>query len=329
MSNGHLGARRGLAALYLRLAVSRLAWAGFVLLTLAAGCFALLDLAPGDFLAGMALDPSLSEETTRAFRQRYSLDEGWWMRFARWLQGLARGELGPSYAYGVDAAQLLFPRLRATLLLNLGALLAGVAVAAPAALFTALRPAHWLSRTANALFQSALALPEIVVALALLALAVRSKMQLPGGAGGALTDAPATWHEGLAIPCLALAIGAAPIFFRHIRTALSEALEEPFVLHARHADLPQRTVLWRYVFPAAANPLVSLLGLWLGGLLSASLVVETITGWPGMGSLVLEAVLARDRFVLAGAVLLSGASLLAGNLVADLLLLRLDPRIRP
>jgi peptide/nickel transport system permease protein len=326
MNNRHLGARRGLAARYLRLVVSRLAWAGFVLLTLAAGCFALLDLAPGDFLAGMALDPSLSEETTRAFRQRYSLDEGWWMRFARWLQGLARGELGPSYAYGVDAAQLLFPRLRATLLLNLCALLAGVAVAAPAALFAALRPAHWLSRAGNALFQSALALPEIVVALALMALAIRSKMQLPGGA---LAEAPALWYEGLAIPCLALAIGAAPIFFRHIRTALSEALEEPFVLHARHAGLPRRTVLWRYVLPAAANPLVSLLGLWLGGLLSASLVVETITGWPGMGSLVLEAVLARDRFVLAGAVLLSGASLLAGNLVADLLLLRLDPRIRP
>jgi peptide/nickel transport system permease protein len=329
MSHRHLRARRRLAAALLRLVAARLVWAGFVLLTLAAGCFALLDWAPGDFLAGMALDPSLSEETTRALRQRYGLDEGWWMRFARWLQGLGRGELGPSFAYGVDAAQLLLPRLRATLLLNLCALLVGIAVAAPAAWFAALRPAHWLSRAAAVLFQSALALPEIVVALALLALAVRSNTDLPGGAGNAFTDTPALWYEGLAIPCLALAIGAAPIFFRHIRTALSEALEEPFVLHARHAGLAQRMLLWRYVFPAAANPLVSLLGLWLGGLLSASLVVETITGWPGMGSLVLESVLARDRFVLSGAVLLSGASLLAGNLVADLLLLRLDPRIRP
>lgn len=328
MTGRHLGPRRGMAAAFVRLLAARVAWAAFVLLTLAAGCFALLDWAPGDYLTGMAMDPSLTEEATRALRQSYKLDEGWWMRFARWLQGLARGNLGPSYAYGVDAAELLLPRLRATLLLNLCALLAGIVLAAPVALFAALRPTHWLSRAANALFHIALALPEMVIALVLLALALRWQVGLPGGAGGAVADIAAPWYEGLAVPCLALTLGAAPVFFRHMRTALAEALEEPFVLHARHAGLSQRTLLLRYVFPAASNPLVSLLGLWLGGLLSASLVVETVSGWPGMGSLVLEAVLARDRYVLAGAVLLSGASLLMGNLVADLLLLRLDPRIR-
>ena len=115
---------------------------------------------------------------------------------------------------------------------------------------------------------------------------------------------------------------------RHVRAAVAAALGAPFVRAARAHGLPEWRVLFRHALPAAANPLVSLFGLSLAGLLSMSLLVEVVMSWPGLGPLMLEAILARDLHLVVGPVLASTAFLLLGNLVADLLLLAVDPRIR-
>ncbi len=278
------------------------------------------------------MNPQLSREATAQLRERAGLDQSFWVRYLEWQMGLLRGEFGPSLIYGVDASELLLPRLASTLWLNSCALLLALAIATPAALFAASHSNHWLARGLGNLSQAALMIPEIVVALLLLALAVEWGIPLPGsltdlgGEGG--LPAMARYLQWTFVPCLVLTIGVAPAFFRHIRSAFEEARTAPYVLAARQAGISRRVVYWRYLLPAAANPLISLLGITLGGLLSASLVVETVTAWPGMGPLLLEAVLAQDAYVVVGAVLLAAASLLAGNLAADLLLLRLDPRIR-
>jgi peptide/nickel transport system permease protein len=107
-----------------------------------------------------------------------------------------------------------------------------------------------------------------------------------------------------------------------------EVLESPFALHARALGIPPRRRLFRHLLPAAVNPLVSLFGLSLGTLLSASLLIEVVMGWPGLGPLFLDAIMARDLAIVLATVLLSAAFLITGNLAADLLLYRLDPRIR-
>ena len=101
-----------------------------------------------------------------------------------------------------------------------------------------------------------------------------------------------------------------------------------FALAARAHGIPARRRLVRHLLPVAANPLIGLLGLSLGTLLSASLLVEVVMGWPGLGPLLVDAIMSRDIAVVLGAIVLSAAFLIAGNLVADLLLYRLDPRIR-
>jgi len=130
------------------------------------------------------------------------------------------------------------------------------------------------------------------------------------------------------LPVTVLVAGSTPVLIRHTRASILEVMEAPFAMSARAQGIPSRRLLYRHLLPAALNPLISLLGLSLGSLLSASLLVEIVTGWPGLGPLFLEAIMARDFAVVLAVVMLSAAFLVIGNLVADLLLYRFDPRIR-
>jgi peptide/nickel transport system permease protein len=109
---------------------------------------------------------------------------------------------------------------------------------------------------------------------------------------------------------------------------MAEAIDSPFALSARAQGIPRRRLLFRHLLPAAANPLISLFGFSLGTLLSASLLVEVVMGWPGLGPLFLEAIMARDFALVLAVVILSASFLVVGNLLADILLYRMDPRIR-
>src|SRR5581483_1898502 len=179
-----------------------------------------------------------------------------------------------------------------------------------------------------------LSVPELVVALLLLVLAVKTRAFPVGGmvgldhdtlgAGAKLRDL--VWH--LAIPAAVLVTGAFPILFRHVRASMMEVMQAPFIRAARAHGIHGRMLVFRQALPAAANPLISLFGMSLAGLLSGSLLVEVITGWPGLGPLVLEAIMGRDFYVVIGTVMLSTLFLVGGTLVADMALVAFDPRIR-
>jgi peptide/nickel transport system permease protein len=132
----------------------------------------------------------------------------------------------------------------------------------------------------------------------------------------------------MVIPVLVLVSGMLPILARHVRSEMADCLDSPFALAARAQGIPRRRLLFHHILPVALNPLISLFGFSLGTLLSASLLVEILVGWPGLGPLFLEAIMARDFALVLGVVMSSAALLIAGNLVADLLLYRADPRIR-
>ena len=120
----------------------------------------------------------------------------------------------------------------------------------------------------------------------------------------------------------------APMLVRHVRAAFIEVLRAPFIQAARGLGIPRGRVLFRHALPAAANPLISLFGVSLGTLLSGSLLIEVVMSWPGVGPLLLEAILERDMYVVVAAVMLSTVFLVAGNLLADVLLHLTDPRVR-
>jgi peptide/nickel transport system permease protein len=296
--------------------------------------FAMAELAPGDYFSEMRLDPRISEETVRALRARHGLDRPLLERYALWLGSLARGELGYSFAYGSPVGPLLWPRLRNTLVLTVTAVAGAWLLAVPLGVWWATRRRAAERRAVAALTALLLAVPDLVIALALLLLAVRTGWFPAGGmtsvAHEQLSPAARVWDVAthLVLPAAALVLGVLPALGRHVRASEADVLEAPFVPAARAHGIPESRVLLRHVLPAAANPLVSLFGLSLAGLLSMSLVVEVVMSWPGLGPLLLDAILARDFFLALGLIVVSTVMLVAGNLVADAMLLASDPRIR-
>jgi peptide/nickel transport system permease protein len=132
----------------------------------------------------------------------------------------------------------------------------------------------------------------------------------------------------LVLPVTALVLSALPAILMHAHTAVRDVLGTPFIRAARARGIGRWRVLYRHALPASANPLIALLGLSIGTLLSSSLLVEAMVGWPGLGRLLLDATLQRDYYVVAGVVMLCAIFLIGGNLIADLLLYAADPRIR-
>jgi peptide/nickel transport system permease protein len=306
----------------------------FVLLGVSVLSFVMAELAPGDFFAEMRLDLRVSEETVQALRIRHGLDRPVAERYRLWLGSLARGDLGYSFAYGSAVGPLLWPRVGNTLVLTITAVTAAWLLAVPLGVLWATRRRPVERRALAALTALLLAVPDIVIALALLLLAVRTGLFPAGGMTSIGHDqmSPAARvgdvASHLVLPVAALVLGILPVLVRHVRASVTEVLGSSFVRAARAHGVPEGRVLFRHVLPAAANPLVSLFGLSLAGLLSMSLVVEVVMSWPGLGPLLLEAILARDFFLVLGLVLASTVLLIGGNLLADALLLAVDPRIR-
>src|SRR5579864_1618415 len=295
--------------------------------------FLFVAAAPGEFTDTLRLNPQVSSTTIAAERARYGLDKSLPVRYARWIGGAIHGDLGYSFAYDAPVAGLIWTRARNTLFLTVTATLLAWLVAIPLGVWSAARP-HSVANLIGTGVSGLIAFPDLLLALGFLFLAARTGWLPVGGMVSVGFEEYSVWAKAkdllahFTLPVFTLVIGMLPVLAQHVRAAVAEALESPFMLAARSHGIPRRRLLFRYVLPVAANPLISLFGLSLATLLSASLLVEVIMGWPGLGPMLLEAIMARDLYVVIGAVMLSTVFLVAGNFLADLLLYVSDPRIR-
>jgi peptide/nickel transport system permease protein len=312
----------------------RLVHAMLLLVAISFFSFALLQIAPGDFFDAMRLNPQISAQTVNGIRSQYGLDRPFPERYARWMRSLVAGQLGFSLAYNSPVGPLLRARARNTLLLTGTATLLAWLLALPIGIWTAAKKGKLGDRIAGLATSTLLTIPDILLFLALLLLAVRTGWFPAGGMISSGGEDLGAWSRikdvafHLVLPALGLAVVMLPVLVRHIRSAMIDVLEAPFLRAARGHGIPHQRLLWRYALPVAANPLISLFGFSIATLLSASVLVEVILSWPGLGPLLVEAILARDVYVVVGVVMLSSIFLVAGNLVADMLLFAADPRIR-
>lgn len=303
-----------------------------VLAGVSALCFVFSQLAPGNFFDEMRLNPQISPQTIAALNSRYGLDQPVLLRYTRWIHAVAHGDLGYSIAYNLPVTGLLWTRAKNTLLLTVPAMLVTWLFSVPLGVWTAARAGRLLDRIMAVVNSFLLSLPEAVVAVGLLAIVVRWRI-LPVGIDIAGAQV-APWAHMRAVatrmllPMIILVLLESVIIMRHVRTSVLELLSAPFVQAARGFGIGRVRLLFRHILPAAANPAIALLGFSLAGLLSGSLLVEVICGWPGLGPLLLEAILSRDFYLVIGAIIFSTLFMLGGNLVADVLLLACDPRIR-
>jgi peptide/nickel transport system permease protein len=275
--------------------------------------FVLLELAPGDFLGEAKLNPQMSPATLAALREQYGLNKSLGQKYLSWLESAARGDFGISFAYNLPVSKILLPRVRKTLQLTLSALLLSWLVAVPLGVWSAAAQNGFVDRAIGLVVSALLATPDLVLACFALVVAVRTR---------------AFHSANPLLPIAVLALGALPILLRHVRAALLDVRNQPFAQVARANGISGAQLWFRCLLPAAANPLTSLFGLSVAGLISSSLLVEVLLGWPGVGPLFVEAIEARDFYLVVDSVMLSALFLSMGTFLADILLYMFDPRIR-
>jgi peptide/nickel transport system permease protein len=296
--------------------------------------FLLQQAAPADFLTDMRLNSQISDQTLATLRTQYGLDQPVAVRYLHWIKATLRGDLGISFAYNVPVSGLIWPRIQHTVLLTGPALLISWLIAVPLGVVAAANRKPWLDRlfaTGTSLF---LSVPDILLALLALLLALSSGKFPAGGMTSGATSSTVVpshtrdviWH--MLLPVTALIIGSLAPILRQVRSSVMEVMDTPYFRAAEGHGIGRFTLLFRHALPAAANPLITLFGTSIAALLSTSLLIEVIMSWPGMGPLFLESIQSRDLFVVIGSVMFITVFLLVGNLIADILLFVFDPRIR-
>jgi len=207
-------------------------------------------------------------------------------------------------------------------------------LAVPLGVLAAVRRWTWIDGLFSGGTSFLLALPDVLIALLALVLALKTGIFPSGGMSSIGVQTQGAWSHWIdlawhmVLPVGALVLGSVATILRHVRSSILDVMDASFMRAAEGHGLRKYKLLVHYALPAAANHLISLFGLSVAMLLGSSILVEVVMGWRGVGPLLLEAILARDLFVVIGAVLLSTLLLVLGNFLADVLLCLLDPRIR-
>ncbi len=293
--------------------------------------FLLLELAPGDYFTQLQQDPTISRETLARLRQEFALDKPVLVQYGHWLANICRGNFGRSIAYRIPVMDLLLPRLFNTITLSAAALMLSWLIAIPFGVFAARKPGGWFDRSLGFVSFAGMAVPEFMLAFLAIYLAAKTGAFPVGGVGGYDLEgweAVSDYMTHLLPPTIVLAIGSVAYIQRLMRSNVIEELGRDYVRTARAKGLPASRVLWRHAVPNALNPMITLFGMQLSAVASGAALVENVMAWPGLGRLLLEATLSQDLYVVMASLLFGSLLLVAGNLLSDIALAVLDPRIR-
>ncbi len=309
-------------------ALRRLLLAVPVLFGVSVLVFAVMHLAPGD-PAAIMLGVLATKEDVERLRRDLDLDRPVHVQYVRWVTRAVQGDLGRSIPLGREVLPEVLIRFRATLILTGGALVVAVAVGLVAGIVSAVRQNTWLDRVSMGVAVTGVSLPVFwtgIMLIILFSLGLRwfpsAGMRSPYGSG--LADL--LWH--LVLPAATLGTASAAALARMTRSSVLEIIRQDFVRSARAKGLTERAVVVRHVLANAVNPILTVLGVQVGYLLGGAILTETVFSWPGLGSMMVRAIQARDYPLVQGGVLLIATTFVFVNLLVDLLYAVFDPRIR-
>ncbi len=296
--------------------------------------YLLIGLMPGDPIDLMiAGDPKMTSEDAARLRKVYGVDGPLLERYLAWAHQVLLGNFGYSRSFGQPALAVLGPRLLNTLQLTGLAFAISIAIALPLGIWAANHPRSKADYLINLGCFAGISTPPFWLALLMITLFAVSLGWLP--AGGMADIRPGTsWDTALwqklrfmALPVATLTLVHIGSYTRFMRGAMIEVLRQDYVRTARAKGASDRRVLWRHAFANALAPVLTILGLSFGGLFSGALITETMFAWPGMGKAIYQAILDNDYNLALVGLLLATFATIVGNLLADLALVAVDPRV--
>jgi peptide/nickel transport system permease protein len=306
---------------WLRFAVrrtGRLLVSVWVLITAA---FLMIHLIPGDPVRA-ALGPTASAELVNARRAALGLNDPLWLQYLTYLKDLLTGDMRTSTISGLPVSQVIGDRLPATLELAVYAFVLAIVVAVPLGVAMAVLTRGGRRRPAELAFTSTSAvlavIPEFLLAVGLVYVF-----------GVQLGWAPVAGRDGLdsyVLPVVSLAVGPAAVLARIVRVEMLTVLQTDYVRTARAKRLPDRVIYLRHALPNALTATITLGGLLLSAMVAGTVLAENVFAWPGLGSTIVQSILAKDYPVVQGVVLVYGLGVLVVNLAVDVVLALMDPR---
>src|SRR6185369_501597 len=307
--------------------------------------FLLIHAAPGD-PADLLLSDEASAADIAEARHRWGLDQPIYVQYLRFLANILSGDLGMSFKYADPVISLIGERLPATVELAIASMLIALLAGIPLGVWAGAKPNSWADNLGSTIGFFGISMPSFWLGIMLILIVSGHFNWLPSsgrstyGVGhgsdfyiiqSLLTGNMKTAWDGIKyiiMPAIALGTGMMGLVMRVTRSSVLEIMSEDFVRTARAKGLGERTVLWRHVLRNALVPVITVVGLELGTLLSGSIIIETVFAWPGSGSLLISAIQSRDYPLITGTVLTYTIAFVVINFAIDILYALVDPRIR-
>lgn len=293
--------------------------------------FVAIRLVPGDSITAMLGTEAglLTPAQREALAAYFGIDQNWLVQYWRWLTGLLHGDLGISVTYGKPVLDSILERFPLTLELALLSMVIALLVGLPAGVFAATHNEKFSDLAIRIIAMIGQSSPTFVIGLLMIfALSVGFGVLPTMGEFAPLWQDPIANLGQLILPAIALGFAFAASVTRISRSAMLDVLSDDYVRTARSRGVPARSVIWRHALPNALIPVVTLSGVEFGYLLGGTVIVEQIFALPGLGRMVLDAILQRDYALVQGSVLFIALNFMIVNLLVDLAYVALDPRVR-
>lgn len=290
--------------------------------------FSLLYVLPGDPAIAMIGEDVGNEAAYEAIREDLGLNDPIYVQYGKWLGRTLQGDLGNSIRTKEEVTDILLRRAPISLYYGFAGMLIGVTIGMTGAIISALRPGSKLDILGTLTAMAGIALPSFWLALLLMYLFSLTLGWLPPSGYVSPFEDLVGSGKLLIMPAMVLGTGSAAVIMRQGRSALIEVMSQDYITSARARGLHERTVIIRHAIKNALIPVVTILGLQIGNLVSGAVITETVFAVPGVGRTAVESVFFRDFPVLQGAVLMLTFTVLLANLLTDLAYGYIDPRIR-
>jgi peptide/nickel transport system permease protein len=298
--------------------------------------FFVIQLSPGDFLDLYRQNPAISAETIQQLEEQFGLDEPILTQYFSWLwQVLAHFNFGTSFAYQRPVAEVLWERIPNTLLLSVSSIVLTWAIAIPLGIVGAVKQNKFIDQFLRVFSYLGQGLPTIITGLLLLFFAQLTAPLFPIGGITSINHDDLNWFGQildvgwhLILPTLALSITSYAGLQRIMRGQLLDVLRQDYIRTARAKGLPEDRVIYVHALRNAINPMITLLGFEFANILAGAFITENYFNWPGLGRLILQAVQAQDLYLVMASLMMGAVILIIGNLLADIALTFVDPRIK-
>jgi len=306
-----------------------------LLLAISLLSFLIMQLSPGSYLDQMRMSPDISENLIREMENDFGLDKNIPMQYFSWLSQILQGNLGQSFTYRVPVSQIILGRLFNTLILSLAAMLISWGISIPIGIYSATHRYSWLDNIFSIFSFIGLSIPNFFFALLLLFSIVRFNIPLPiNGMTSIMYDFMSPTEKvidilkHLLVPALVLGTAGTASLMRQMRGQMLDVIHKDYIRTARAKGVKEKRVIYKHAFRNAVNPMITIFGFQLSSLFSGAALTEIVTGWPGLGRMMLTAVRSKDLYLAMAGLMMGSLMLIIGNLAADILLAFSDPRIK-